>query len=162
MCLAFDPARVDPLNARRVPHVFYAYLHPTILRWCTTYSLHTLHRDEVFHCRKHIKLEWPTLPPLIAMASSSSSSSPPLPPSFDPAIYLHSSNDPEPFLPQPNSNSDDLEALHVRDNELAVAKNHGRIVVQHRSWEFLRGLRSDDIFNPGPSDHCLELACSTK
>lgn len=77
-----------------------------------------------------------------------------LPSSFDPAIHLQLSTDAPPILPPSSFYSDDLEALHAQDSELAAAKNRERVVIQHESWTLAKGLLSDDIFNPGLSLGC--------
>ena len=82
---------------------------------------------------------------LQSMAQYLNSSSPVL---FDPAIHLHSETFPEPLLPPSHSNSDDLEALHIQQQELTDAKIEAGIVIQHRSWKLQEVLRSEDIFNP--------------
>ena len=71
------------------------------------------------------------------------SSSPP----FDPAVHLHSQPDHDPLLPS-HSNSDDLEALHTQQEEIARGKTKAGIVIQHRAWTTDDALRSDEIFNP--------------
>ncbi|KAF7511875.1 hypothetical protein GJ744_003108 [Endocarpon pusillum] len=78
-----------------------------------------------------------------------SSSPPSLPSSFDPALELHTEpNLPEPHLAESDSNSEDLEALHIQEEELRIAKSSAGVVIQHRSWEFLGTLCSSDVFNP--------------
>jgi chromosome transmission fidelity protein 18 len=79
------------------------------------------------------------------MDSPSLPSSPPL---FDPAVHLHSQPDHDPVLPPSGSNSDDLEALHLQQEETTRAKTRAGIVIQHRAWDVNDALRSDEIFNP--------------
>ena len=83
--------------------------------------------------------------------TSSSMDSPSLPPSsppFDPAVHLHSQPDHDLVLPPSHSNSDDLEALHVQQEEITQAKTKAGVVIQHRAWKIDDALRSDEIFNP--------------
>jgi chromosome transmission fidelity protein 18 len=77
-----------------------------------------------------------------------SSSPPSSPPSFDPAVHLHSQPDYDPILPHSGSHSDDLEALHVQAAEITQEKTKAGIVIQHRAWKTDDALRSDDVFNP--------------
>ena len=72
------------------------------------------------------------------------SSSPP----FDPAVHLHSQPDNHPVLPPSHADSDDLEALHLQEEEITQAKTKAGIVIQHRAWKIDDALRSDEIFNP--------------
>jgi chromosome transmission fidelity protein 18 len=72
------------------------------------------------------------------------SSSPP----FDPAVHLHSQSDNHPVLPPSHADSDDLEALHLQQEEITQAKTKAGIVIQHRAWKINDALRSDEIFNP--------------
>jgi chromosome transmission fidelity protein 18 len=75
------------------------------------------------------------------------SSSPPSIPSSDPDFDALFPSDPaEPLLPQLNTNSDDLEALHVQEHELEDAKTRGGVVIRNRSWKLDDVLRSDEIF----------------
>lgn len=75
------------------------------------------------------------------------SSSPPSLPSSEPDFDALFPSDPaEPLLPHSNTNSDDLEALHVQEHELANSKTRDGIVIQHRSWKLDDVLRSDEIF----------------
>jgi chromosome transmission fidelity protein 18 len=77
------------------------------------------------------------------------SSSPSLSSSFDPALSLYSESYlPEPVLAPSHSNSDDLEALHIQEEEVKTAKTLAGVVIQHRSWETPGTLRSEDVFNP--------------
>lgn len=84
------------------------------------------------------------------------SSSPPSLLSSDPDFDALFPSDPaEPILPHSNTNSDDLEALHVQEHELADAKTRDGIVIQHRSWKLDDVLRSDEIFTsetPTPAE----------
>jgi chromosome transmission fidelity protein 18 len=76
-------------------------------------------------------------------------SSPSPPSSFDPAIYLHSERDLlAPRLVPSHTNSDDIEAVHIQEEELKAAKTKAGVVIQHRSWELPGTLRSEDVFNP--------------
>ncbi len=90
-----------------------------------------------------------------------SSSAPSSDPFFDPALHLHSEPDNEPLLPPSHSNSDDLEALHVQQEEIAQAKTKAGIVIQHRAWRADDILRSDEIFNPETPSKAAENAKST-
>ena len=67
---------------------------------------------------------------------------------FDPALCLHSDPAAEPQLPPSTSNSDDLEALHLQQQELTEAKTKAGIVIQHRIWGPDDVLRSEDVFSP--------------
>ncbi|KAL9622745.1 MAG: hypothetical protein Q9160_002863 [Pyrenula sp. 1 TL-2023] len=78
---------------------------------------------------------------------ANNSSPPSLPSSFDPAIHLQLSSDAPPILPPSSFHSDDLEALHAQDIDLAAAKNRERVVIQHKSWTLAKGLLSDEVFN---------------
>jgi chromosome transmission fidelity protein 18 len=82
------------------------------------------------------------------LPSMDSSSLPSSSPPFDPAVHLHSQPDHDPVLPPSGSNSDDLEALHVQQEEITKAKSKAGIVIQHRAWKVNDALRSDEIFNP--------------
>jgi chromosome transmission fidelity protein 18 len=76
-------------------------------------------------------------------------SSPSLPSSFDPAPHPHSEADlPEPRLAPSQLNSDDLDALHMQEEDLKAAKTQAGVFIQHRSWEFPGTIRSEDVFNP--------------
>lgn len=72
-------------------------------------------------------------------------SSPPssVPPSFDPAIHLHS-QDPA-IGPPSESFSDELEALHLQRLE----KTRNKVVIQHRAWNLSDVFRSDEDRAPG-------------
>jgi chromosome transmission fidelity protein 18 len=75
------------------------------------------------------------------------SSSPPSLPSSDPDFDALFPSDPvEPVLPNSNTNSDDLEALHAQEHELADAKSRDGVVIQHRSWKVDDVLRSEEIY----------------
>ena len=75
------------------------------------------------------------------------SSSPPSIPSSDPDFDALFPSDPaEPILPHSNTNSDDLEALHVQEHELEDAKTRDGVVIRHRSWKLDDALTSDEIF----------------
>ncbi|KAI9696237.1 MAG: hypothetical protein M1836_005790 [Candelina mexicana] len=67
------------------------------------------------------------------------------PPSFDPAVFLHSEIDTPslPLIPPSHSNSDDLEALQQQQEEVIAAKTKQGIVIQHRAWK-LEAFRSDE------------------
>ncbi|RHZ65952.1 putative sister chromatid cohesion factor (Chl12) [Aspergillus thermomutatus] len=67
--------------------------------------------------------------------------SPPLvPPSFDPAIHLHS----EEQNPPSETFSDDLEALNLQRQE----KIRKKVVIQHRAWNLSDVFRSDEDVRP--------------
>lgn len=72
-------------------------------------------------------------------------SPPSVPPSFDPAIHLHSEgvND----LPEPPSEpfSDELEVLHLQRAE----NLRNKVVIQHRAWNLSDVFRSDEDIRPG-------------
>lgn len=74
-------------------------------------------------------------------------SSPSVPPSsFDPAIHLHSEQDPEPPLLS-ESSSDEIEALQwVREENI-----RNKVVIQHRAWNLSDVFRSDEDIRPGMS-----------
>lgn len=82
-------------------------------------------------------------------------SSPSLPSSFDPDLHLRSEPDlPSPRLAPSNSNSDDLEAMHIQEEELRAARLHTGAVIRHRSSGLPGTLRREDILNPEtPSKH---------
>src|SRR5271156_4618190 len=82
------------------------------------------------------------------MTSVGMSSPPPLLPFFDPAVDLHSDQPDKPILPPSESNSDDLEALHVQQQEITRAKTEAGVVIQHRLHQYNEPLHSDEIFNP--------------
>ncbi|PYH92213.1 hypothetical protein BO71DRAFT_451557 [Aspergillus ellipticus CBS 707.79] len=67
-------------------------------------------------------------------------SPPSVPPSFDPALHLHSEGDP----PEPPSDtfSDDFEALNFQREE------RKRLVIQHRAWNLSDVFRSDEDVRP--------------
>jgi chromosome transmission fidelity protein 18 len=68
--------------------------------------------------------------------------SPPLiPPSFDPAIHLHSEEE----NPLSETFSDDLEALDL--HRLENIRN--KVVIQHRAWNLSDVFRSDEDVRPG-------------
>ncbi|OJZ90364.1 hypothetical protein ASPFODRAFT_40695 [Aspergillus luchuensis CBS 106.47] len=69
-------------------------------------------------------------------------SPPSIPPSFDPAIHLHSEGDP----PEPPSDtfSDELEALNFQRED----NTRKGIVIQHRSWNLSDVFRSDEDIRP--------------
>jgi chromosome transmission fidelity protein 18 len=69
-------------------------------------------------------------------------------PTFDPAVHLHSQPDNHPVLPPSHADTDDLEALHLQEEEITQAKTKAGIVIQHRAWKIDDALRSDEIFNP--------------
>ena len=50
--------------------------------------------------------------------------------------------------------SDDLEALHGQEAELAVEKNAKGIVIQHRTWTSQEVFRSEDDRSCGLSSLC--------
>jgi hypothetical protein len=54
--------------------------------------------------------------------------------SFDPAIHLHSAQDP------PSDFQDDLEAVKLQQEETRAYNKQNRVVIQHRAW------RQEDIF----------------
>ncbi|THC88313.1 hypothetical protein EYZ11_012237 [Aspergillus tanneri] len=62
-----------------------------------------------------------------------------IPPSFDPALYLHS-EEPGDRGPPSESFSDDLEALHLQRLE----NIHNKVVIQHRAWNLSDVFRSDE------------------
>lgn len=75
------------------------------------------------------------------------SSSPPSLLSSDPDFDALFPSDPvEPILPNSNTNSDDLEALHVQEHDLADAKSRDGVVTQHRSWKLDDVLKNEEIF----------------
>lgn len=53
--------------------------------------------------------------------------------------------------------SDDLEALHAQEQEIAAEKTRQGVVIQHRSWPLAAAFRSDDdrVFGTG---HCAILS----
>lgn len=74
---------------------------------------------------------------------TASSQPPSVPPSFDPAIDLHSH---EPAAHPPSESfSDDLEALNLHRLE----KTRNKVVIQHRAWNLSDVFRSDDDIAPG-------------
>jgi len=82
-------------------------------------------------------------------------SPPTIPYSSDPAIFLHSepegSIDPSPtaILPLSPDDSDDLEALHIQQAEIAAEKSKRGVVIQHRAWEVADAFRSDEGYQAG-------------
>lgn len=72
-------------------------------------------------------------------------SPPPVPSSFDPAVYLHSE------LPDsvPSESSDDIEALYLQRLETAHENRRKGVVIQHRAWNLSDVFRSDDDTQPG-------------
>jgi chromosome transmission fidelity protein 18 len=68
-------------------------------------------------------------------------SSPSVPPSFDPALHLHSD-----ILDLPSESfSDDLEALNIQ----RIEQTRDKVVIQHRAWNLSDVFRSDDDIRPG-------------
>ena len=68
------------------------------------------------------------------------------PSSFDPAIHLHSEQDPELEPPLPSeSYSDEIEALHLIREDLT----RNKVVIQHRAWNLSDVFRSDEDIRPG-------------
>ncbi|CAP79538.1 hypothetical protein DTO013E5_9686 [Penicillium roqueforti] len=67
-------------------------------------------------------------------------SSPSVPPSFDPALHLHSD-----ILDLPSESfSDDLEALNIQ----RIEQTRDKVVIQHRAWNLSDVFRSDDDIRP--------------
>lgn len=70
---------------------------------------------------------------------------------FDPLLYLHS--EPPDLVqfdaePDPESFSDDLEALQERRLEIAEHNRRNRVVIQSRSWKLSDVFRSDEDIRP--------------
>jgi chromosome transmission fidelity protein 18 len=70
-------------------------------------------------------------------------SPPPPPSSFDPAIHLHSKFN-DPVSPSNRTDSDDIEALILQNEESIAKKTSEGIVIQHRSWKLQDAFRSDE------------------
>ena len=71
-----------------------------------------------------------------------SSSPPPLIPSYDSALDLHSEPD---LVSLPSSGySDDLEALNCTREEALASKNKLGVVIQHRAWNISDVFRSEE------------------
>jgi chromosome transmission fidelity protein 18 len=86
-------------------------------------------------------------------------SSPTSLPSSDPDFDALFPSDPaEPILLPSNTNSDDLEALHVHEHGLADTKTRDGFVIQHRSWELDDVLRSDEMFVSETATRTAEAA----
>ncbi|KAI9790645.1 MAG: hypothetical protein M1833_001898 [Piccolia ochrophora] len=69
------------------------------------------------------------------------------PSSFDPAIHLHSEQDSiGPNFPVLNSDADELEALHLQNEEVTAEKTRQGIVIQHRAWQVSDIFKSDDDY----------------
>jgi chromosome transmission fidelity protein 18 len=73
------------------------------------------------------------------------------PSSFDPALYLHSDLPDSEQLPEPEpeSFSDDIEALHLQRLDTARENHRKGIVIQSRTWNISEVFRSDDDIRPG-------------
>ena len=71
---------------------------------------------------------------------------PSLPPSYDPALDLHSEDDHDhpPIHPTSDTFSDDLEAL----NQHRLEQAHNRVVIRHRAWQLSDVFRSDEDTTP--------------
>ena len=68
-------------------------------------------------------------------------------PSFDPAIALHSEPD---LIHLPSaSDSDDLEALHLLQEEAIASRTRQGIVIQHRAWCTADVFRSEEDYPLG-------------
>jgi chromosome transmission fidelity protein 18 len=70
-------------------------------------------------------------------------SPPPPPSSFDPAIHLHSKSN-DPVSPSNRTDSDDIEALILQNEESIAKKTSEGVVIQHRSWKLQDAFRSDE------------------
>lgn len=73
------------------------------------------------------------------------------PSSFDPSLYLLS-EPPDSVIDleaDPDSFSDDIEALRLQRLETAEENCRKGIVIQHRAWNLSDLFRSDDDIRPG-------------
>ncbi|KAF9895018.1 hypothetical protein FE257_004645 [Aspergillus nanangensis] len=79
-------------------------------------------------------------------------SPPSVPPSFDPALYLHSeAPDAPPTDPLSDSFSDEFEVLNFQKAE----KLRNKVVIQHRAWNLSDVFRSDEDIRPEtPTKSC--------
>jgi chromosome transmission fidelity protein 18 len=109
-----------------------------LMQWAHSIALQIQSR---LHAYMHSFLPTPSQHAKVAMSSS-----PPSLPSSDPDFDALFPGDPAPILPASTTNSDDLEALHVQEHELADAKKRNGTVIQHRSWQLEDVLKSDEIF----------------
>lgn len=90
------------------------------------------------------------------------SSSPRLPSSFDPAILLHSEAIDvlqDAFSPRV-SNSDELEAIQLLEQETTAAKTRDGIVIQHRAWKTAEVFRSEEDHPVGMARHLYSFRCA--
>ena len=72
------------------------------------------------------------------------------PPSFDPAIHLHSQGTEDiDILPPSESFSDEFEAIHLQRQENIRSK----VVILDRAWNLSDVFRSDEDIRPGMLSH---------
>jgi len=81
-----------------------------------------------------------------------STSSPSLPFTSDPALHDDWEDQVNPVLLPSNTNSDDLEALHLIQEESNARKNKEGVVIQHRAWKLGDTFRSEADYLDGSSD----------
>lgn len=76
-------------------------------------------------------------------------SSPSLPFTSDPALFDDWEETLNPIVPPSSTYSDDLEALHLIQQEATAAKNKRREVIQHRAWPLGATFRSEADYPEG-------------
>ncbi len=76
---------------------------------------------------------------------------PQLPPSFDPAVFLHSDleSHSDPVILPSSCYLDDLEALQQQQEEVVAAKTKQGVVIQHRAWKLGEAFRSEEDYQLG-------------
>jgi hypothetical protein len=70
-------------------------------------------------------------------------SSPSLPSNFDPALHDDWEEQCQPVIIPSTTYSDDIEALHLIQEESLARKNKAREVIQHRAWPLGEAFRSE-------------------
>ncbi|KAF4635880.1 hypothetical protein G7Y89_g2206 [Cudoniella acicularis] len=83
-----------------------------------------------------------------------SASSPCLPFTSDPALHDDWEEDFDPSILPSSTNSDEIEALHLIQEENIQRKNKAGVVIQHRAWQLGEAFRSD-------ADYCYETPSRT-
>ena len=80
-------------------------------------------------------------------------SSPSLPYTSDPALFNDWEEDLNPIVLPSSTYSDDLEALHLIQQETTAAKNRRGEVIQHRAWPLGATFRSEADYPEGRPPH---------
>lgn len=70
-------------------------------------------------------------------------STPDLPPTSDPALLEHWEGSVDPLNLPSNNKSDEVEAIHLLEEETRLRKNREKEVIQHRAWKVSEVFRSE-------------------